>query len=443
MYCFCFVSHHKTPINLFKKIYKTFGVKFSSALLNLLIAVIVSQFLGSEGKGEQGLIITTIAFILIFSNIVGGASLVFLTPRLHLKKLLLLSYVWTIVVSGIFACILLIFPFVEHKYALHIAILAAINSFTAVNGSILLGKQNIKANNIISFFQVFITVVSLFALFSFSPFLNIYGYFYALYAAYLLSFVLSIIFLLQYKKENSNAEMPYPKAIAMLFQYGFLNQLAHIAQLLSFRVSYYFLDSYTGIKAVGIYSNAVSIIESVWMISGSVALVQYAKIANSDDKKANQNLTADLLRISLLLTFFVLIPVVILPASFYSFIFGKDFYDINRIMWCMAPGILVFVNALIIGHYFSGSGKYLINTLGSTIGLGITIVLSIIMIPLYGYLGAAITASASYLATSIFVSWYFCKESGIRFAELLPTPKYIAHYYHSLKYVITNKTSHE
>jgi O-antigen/teichoic acid export membrane protein len=424
---------------LFKKIFKTFGVKFSSAILNLLIAVVVSQFLGSQGKGEQGIIITTIAFILIFSNIVGGASLVYLTPRLPLKKLLLLSYLWTLLVSGVFTCILLIFPFVESRYAMHIALLAAINSFTAVNCSILLGKENIKASNIISFFQVLITIVTLFIVFYTHYALNIYGYLYALYAAYIGSLIVSLFSLLPYRSEKGNNEISYKKATTMLFRFGFLNQLAHITQLLSFRVSYYFLDSYVGYQAVGIYSNAVSIIESVWMISSSIAVVQYSKIANSQDNKANQGLTAEFVRISLLGTFVILIPVVLLPASFYSFVFGKDFFDINRIMWCLAPGILVFVNALIIGHYFSGSGKYHVNTIGSTIGLIITIILSFVMIPRFGYLGAALTASISYLATSVFVTWAFCKESGIQFSVLLPHPKYFSGYWIVIKEYLYHK----
>jgi O-antigen/teichoic acid export membrane protein len=427
---------------LFNKIFKTFGVKFSSALLNLLIAVIVSQYLGSGGKGEQGIIITTIAFVLIFSNIVGGASLVYLTPRLPLKKLLLLSYLWTILVSGASACIILLFfpiKALEHTYALHIAILVTINSFAAVNCSILLGKENIKANNIITFFQVFITVIALLALFSSPHFLNINGYLYALYAAYIGSLILSLFFLLPYRTIKTNDEITFSKAIVMLFHYGFLNQLAHITQFLSFRVSYYFLESFSDHKAVGIYSNAVSIIESVWMISSSIAIVQYSKIANSQDNKANQILTAEFVRISLLVTFVVLIPLILLPASFYSFIFGKEFFDINHIMWCLAPGILVFVNALIIGHYFSGSGKYHVNTIGSTVGLVITIILSFLLVPRFGYIGAAVTASISYLATSAFVTWFFCKESQIGFSELLPLPKYFSGYRVMIKEYLYHK----
>ncbi|HOY32802.1 MAG TPA: polysaccharide biosynthesis C-terminal domain-containing protein [Bacteroidales bacterium] len=416
-------------------------MRLSSAIISLLTAVLVSRYLGAAGKGEQGIIITTIALILIFANIIGGASLVYLTPKLPLKKLLLPSYLWSLVVSLLFAGILLVFPLVEQRYAVHIALLTVINSFTAVNTSVLLGKENIRAVNTINFSQVALTILALLFFFVSGVAINIYGYIYSLYIAYAVTFVMSAFFLRPYSGVRSHADtVTYRKAVALLFRYGFMNQLAHITQLLSFRVSYYFLESYQGYDAVGIYSNGVSITESVWMISGSVALVQYSKISNTSDRSFSQHLSAELLRISFLLSFFVLIPLVLLPGSFYAFIFGKDFSDINRIMWLLAPGVLVFVNALILGHYFSGTGKYYVNSIGSAIGLAVTLVLSMIFIPLLGYLGAALTASISYLATSIFVTVYFCRESKIGFTELLPLPKYFSGYYFSLKqYLCRNK----
>lgn len=426
---------------MFSKIFKTFGVKLSSAIINFLIAVIISQFLGASGKGEQGIIITTITLILLFSNIIGGASLVYLTPRLNIKKILILSYLWTIITSVVFIFVLFLFHLTEEKYIIHIVILSSINSFTAINSSVLLGKENIKANNLIAFFQTLITILSLLFFFLLLNHHSVFEYLYSLYIAYFLSFLISIIFLIPYFKSKVGIENDtYRKAIPMLFRYGFVNQLSHITQLMSFRVSYYFLDHYFGYKSVGIYSNGVSIIESVWMISGSIALVQYSKIANTKDDKSNLKLTTDLLRISLLVTFIILIPLILLPSSFYSFIFGKDFFDINRIIWCLAPGILVYVNALILGHYFSGTGKYHINTIGSSIGLAVTFILALLLIPAYGYLGSAVTACVSYFATSIFIIIYFCGSTKTKFSELLPAPRHISEYLTLLKQNLRGKT---
>jgi O-antigen/teichoic acid export membrane protein len=299
---------------------------------------------------------------------------------------------------------------------------------------VLLGKENIRANNIVTFFQILITILSLLVFFVLLNEYSVFSYIYALYIAYLITFVLSIILLYPYVKSKIKiVNDTYFNAISMLFRYGFVNQLSHITQFVSLRVSYYFLVYYFGYNSVGIYSNGVSIIESVWLISGSIALVQYSKIANTNDDKSNQKLTVDLLRISLLVTFLTLIPLVLMPSSFYSFIFGKDFYDINRIIWCLAPGILVYVNALILGHYFSGTGKYHINTLGSTIGLVITIVLAYLLIPHYSYMGAAITATLSYAATSLFIIIYFCSKTKTKFFDLIPKPADIGIYYREMK----------
>jgi O-antigen/teichoic acid export membrane protein len=425
---------------LFKKIANTFGTKLIIAIINLCIAIVISNYLGASGKGEQGIIITTITLILLFSNIVGGASLVYLAPRLQARKIIVLSYAWTLLTSIVFIFVLFLFPLTEEKYTAHIVVLACINSFTAINSSILLGKENIRANNLISFFQIFITILSLLFFLIFMDLRNVYAYIYSLYIAYAASYIISIIFLLPYLKTKTKTEDDtYAHAVKLLFRFGFVNQLSHIAQLMSFRISYYFLDFYHGYESVGIYSNGVSITESVWMISGSIALVQYSKIANTNDAKANQKLTAELVRISLLVTFLVLIPLVLLPSSFYSFIFGKDFYDINRIIWCLAPGMLVYVNSLILGHYFSGTGKYHINTIGSTIGLAVTLILALMLIPKYGYMGSAVTATASYFTTSLFIIIYFCYKTQTKFSALLPLPKNISEYIYLLKQHFSGK----
>ena len=67
---------------MLRKIIQTFGIRAFSAFINLLIAVVLSQYLGPDGKGNQNIIITTISIILIFANLVGGATLVTWYPAI-------------------------------------------------------------------------------------------------------------------------------------------------------------------------------------------------------------------------------------------------------------------------------------------------------------------------------------------------------------------------
>ena len=409
-----------------------------TAIINLMIVIIISQFLGASGKGEQVILITTIALILIFSNIFGGASLVYLTPRIHPAKLLLPAYIWTAIVSAIFYFVLLNITIVESKYAIHIALLSAINSFSAINSSILIGKEKIVANNWVNFLQTLFIIIFLIVFFYFLNQRNVYSYITALYFAYSLSFVIGFFKILPFILEKQKIIISYITVLKELFKYGILNQLAHIAQLLSFRFSLYVLKYFCGIGDVGVYSNGVSLVESIWMISGSIALVQYSKISNTTDIKYSQKLTAELIKISLLSASIVLIPLLVLPSSFFSFIFGKEFGPINHVIWSLAPGILFYNFALILGHYFSGTGKYYVNTLASFVGLIVTIGFSFILIPQYSIIGAGITSSISYICTSLIVILIFCKESNLNFRQLIPKFSDVKNYVFELKKYFKN-----
>ena len=393
-----------------------------SAVFNLLIAVVISQFLGPDGKGQQGIIITTIAFILVFSNLIGGATLVYLIPRHRFSLLILPSYFWSIIISLISFFILKTTNLVDNRFIINICILSVLNSYTSINSTILIGKEKIKTANLIAFLQPLITVISLIILFIFLKQKNVTSYLISLYFSFGITFLISLFYVNKYFDTfKFHTLREYFVVIKDLGKYGLLNQLAHIFQLLSFRLSYYWLDHFFGESSVGVYSNGASLIESVWLISKSISLVQYARIANTDDIKYSQKLTINLTKVSIIFSLVLIIPLIVLPASFYTFIFGQGFGSVNKIIWTLAPGIIFFNFALVIGHYFSGTGKYYINTISSLTGLVVSIILFSIMIPLYNNIGAGIATSISYIVTSIMVLIFFLKESKVNPKQFYPT----------------------
>ena len=108
-------------------------------------------------------------------------------------------------------------------------------------------------------------------------------------------------------------------------------------------------------------------------------------------------------------------------------------------MLCLAPGVVLYSFSLLIGHYFSGTGKIYINTIASSIGLVATLLLSFWAIPKWGFYGAATVTSISYLFTSMVVVYYFTKESGLGVTSLLPQWKDLKLYVDSLKRIIVQK----
>ncbi|MEI7596681.1 MAG: polysaccharide biosynthesis C-terminal domain-containing protein [Bacteroidota bacterium] len=405
---------------MLKKIIHTFFSKILVALCNLLVAVVISQYLHASGKGVQGIIITDIAMLLIFTNIVCGAVLVYLTPRYKTFQLLVPAYIWSIFI-GLCAFVLFsVTSFFHNDYTFHIVLLTVLNSFFTVNNTILVGKEEIKSANLVNSIQSSSLIAFLLLFYMGFGWCNIQFYLYALYISYFISIIISSFKLKKHIKFQWLKLSEMKPVFKDSFKYGLINQASHILQLLNFRISYYFLDYFSGKSSVGIYSNAIQISESIWIVSSSICMVQYARISNSNDLKQSQMLTAQLVQIGLAVTFVLCVILLFLPAQLFMIIFGPDFGEVSTVIKSLIPGIFIYNFALIIGHYFSGIGRYKTNTCASLIGLVATALAAPIMINKYSYIGAGLASSISYAFTSAFVIYVFVRESKISILNLLP-----------------------
>ena len=420
---------------MFKKILNTFGTKILAAVLNFAIAIIISQTLGDTGSGTQSLVLTSITFILIFSEIVCGASIIYLAPRHSFKKILVASVIWSALIAVIMGfCIKLFYPKLESDLVVHVAILSFISSLSNINFRFLVGKEEIQKANYNTLLQPVLLTITLVVYYIVLKKTDIYGYIIGLYVAYGGTFLLGVWMLREeYANLPNDKDKDYKPVLKDLFKYGFLNQTGHFVQFFNLRLSYYLLDSYIGRGQVGVFSRSVSLAEAIWIISNSIALVQYARIANADDREYSQKLTLDLCKICLLVSVVAVVVLCLLPPQFYEFVFGPDFGEMAHLIRILAPGILFYCVFLIIGHYYSGTGRYQMNTFAALCGLVATFVCGFTLIPKYGVTGAAITSAVSYMVNAVFLFVFFVKESRFKGRDFLLTKGEIQNYIVGLK----------
>ena len=420
---------------MFKKILNTFGTKILAAVLNFAIAIIISQTLGDTGSGTQSLVLTSITFILIFSEIVCGASIIYLAPRHSFKKILVASVIWSALIALVMGfCIKLFYPKLESDLVVHVAILSFISSLSNINFRFLVGKEEIQKANYNTLLQPILLTITLVVYYIALKKTDIYGYIIGLYAAYGGTFLLGVWMLREeYANLPNDKDKDYKPVLKDLFKYGFLNQTGHFVQFFNLRLSYYLLDSYIGRGQVGVFSRSVSLAEAIWIISNSIALVQYARIANADDREYSQKLTLDLSKICLLISAVAVVVLCLLPPQFYVFVFGTDFGEMAHLIRILAPGILFYCIFLILGHYYSGTGRYQMNTFAALCGLVATFVCGFTMIPKYGVSGAAITAAVSYTVNAIFLFVFFLKESQFKGSDFILRKSEVQNYIAELK----------
>lgn len=398
---------------MFKQILNTFFTRIISGVLNLIIAIVISKFLGADGKGVQGIILTTISILVVFSGIIGPGGLTYLLPRMAFSLLIIPSYLWTLVLTLLMWIILHLIHIVPDQYIIHVILIAFLASVSSLNNAILHSKKLIQQVNLINISQIIVSLVVIIYLIIYKHLLNVNSYIVGLYVGFSTSVSLSFIFTRKYYK-NSTYKISinkYAAGVKNLFKYGGYNQLDIFAQLISFRLAYYVLNFYTTTAQVGIYSNAVSLIEAVWIISRSISFVQHSRIVNSRDKFYKDNLTLRFVKLAGSMAFIAIVVLVMIPSGFYKFVFGEEFGAIRVAIIALSPGVLFFSISFVLSAYFSGIGKHFINSLSSIAGLIIITVLAFVLIPNSGIIGAGIAASVSYFSTTVIKVLFFTKET--------------------------------
>lgn len=406
---------------MIKKILHTFVARFLISLLNFVIVIFTARFLGAYVRGEIAIFILSVTLINIVNNFIGGSALVYLSPRNKVFRLIIPSYIWAVITSFLFSYILILFNLIEIRYFWHLAILSFLLSFNSVNLNVLLGKEKIVLNNNLNFLQIAILFVGLIAMIFVIKEKSINAYLFPMYISFGLASIISFIkitpFLEIVSLKNINP------MLKQFIRFGFQIQMAAIFQILNYRLSYYLIDKMYDKSMVGIFSIGVSLAEAVWLLSKSIAMVQYARIANTNDEEYSINLTRQLAKLSLYGTVLLLLPLLLFPRDGIAWIFGEAFRNVDIIILWLSPGILALSVSTVFTHYFSGKGKNIINTIASAIGLVVTIIACIILIPLFGINGAALSASLSYCLALIYLYIKFSKYSDSKLLDFIPNKK--------------------
>lgn len=397
-----------------KNIIASFFSKSIIALTLLAILLIQTRQLGSEVVGQVSLLILNLAIIQTISDIYTGSALVYFIPKFNLNKIYSNGLLWTFICIVLVNLFFYVFDIGLKEYSLHVFILSFVSTLNAFHNVILLAKEKIKTYNFLMLLQPLL----LFVFLCFSILLfevnTVYAFIVSAYGSYSLLFLISsyqVIKLLNKEKETK----PFVGMQAIL-KNGLVNQLGNLAHTLSNRYNYYLI---AGAALVGVYASATSLIESVWILSGSISPIILTHIANQKDESNNSSVTFLLSKISFLLSTCCVILVLLLPESFFNALLGKDFTGTKNIMLYLSPGVLAISFSSILSHYFSGLGKQKILLLANSCGLLVTLSTSYYFINRYGLIGACYAASLAYIAQALVLTIVFMNENNFKVTDLL------------------------
>jgi O-antigen/teichoic acid export membrane protein len=403
---------------MLKRIIGTISTKALSAAINFVLVIITANLLGSQGRGEISLFLANVAFIGIISQLIGGTGLVYLASRYNIFQLILPSYVWNIIACILTSGTIIILAQVPSNLVIHMFVLSLITGTSSVHLKILAGKEEISKFNMIYFLQGVLVFVFTLALFYLNQPAKVIHYVYATYIAFIATLLFSTIFVWPYIKAINL--QGFGPTLKVLITTSITAQFSNFVQFMNYRLSYYFLNHFSDTKSVGVFSIGMSLSESIWLISSSIAFVQYTRIANISDKAAAASLSIKLVKLTFVLCLLAVVPLLLIPPQWYTHVFGPDFQQVKLVIITLAPGIVVFATSVIFTHFFSGLGQYNVDNISSSLGLVTTLIGCSVLIPQFGMIGAGIATTLSYCTNFTYLYFRFNRDTKFKLSAIIP-----------------------
>ncbi len=421
---------------MLKSISGTFASKFSLALLNFATIILSTRLLGAVGRGEISFFVTNMVLILLFTSIVGGPSLVYLTPRYNFFKFFIPVYAWSVLVTIVFCYVFLHYNQVPVGDFYFLFFATLFNSWKSSNMMVLLGKEKIAAFNWLALVHS-VFLIALFLLFYY-PFhvLSVESFYWGVLISNGLVWIWSLYLLL---KIDQPFDVSFDqKVLKQLVALGWMAQLANIIQFANYRISYYYLmnSPSNGPGELGKYSIAVSIAESVWIIGQSLATVQFARLSNIEDARERKKISVRLFKLNFTLNFIAVLALICIPSVVYRWMFGEGFEMVSVYILWMAIGIFALGVSTSMSAYFGGRGMYKPAIYSSLWGVLFTVVICQFFIDDWGVVAAACAASLSYVALTVYFFWRFTKAEQLSVLKVLPSIFDFKVYYRWFKSVV-------
>lgn len=189
---------------------------------------------------------------------------------------------------------------------------------------------------------------------------------------------------------------PDRRLVRDVVTYGTRGQVGGLVSLLNLRLDFAILGALAGPAVLGTYAVASKYAELLRLPGTALTWVAYPELARSDAVDAAQR-ARRLLRPALLSVWVAAVPMLFLAGPVVQLLYGGQFGSAVPQARVLLVGMLLGGAAGLASGYLYGRGRPGLNSLGLGIGLALTVILDITLIPQHGAMGAAIASTVAYL----------------------------------------------
>lgn len=392
---------------------------------SLATNVILARTLGPEGRGVYAVAVLIPALISLFAQLgLGPANVYHFSKRLidpdelvgHATSMALLLGGMGLV--GVYAYVQLSgashFAGVSSGYVLVSCLALPFLLLTVFLQGILNGAQRYWEYNLVLLVQYASTALALMV-----AMLALRGSTMAAVAAWTVSTVATGAVAVACVAQLARLSIRFRVAtLRKLLRFGLISYFSSLSSFANYRLDVLIVNLFAGARQVGLYSVATGLAEMVWYLPNAAGIVLAPKVASSDPDSADR-MTEQVCRVVTALAL-VAAGVLALFAPFVVVVFfGSAFAESAWGVWLLLPGIVAFSVARVLSMYLLGRNLLKVDLAASVVGLGMTLVLDFVLIPHYGFRGAAVASSIAYTCAMVFDLAWLSRRSSISVRDLL------------------------
>src|SRR5262249_20154481 len=180
-----------------------------------------------------------------------------------------------------------------------------------------------------------------------------------------------------------------------MFSFGIRSYLAAILNLGNVRLDTILLSLFVGVTSVGYYSVATTMSEVTWQLPVVMSTVLFPTTA-ALSSSSGARVTARVCRRLLLILIICLVILFVGAPTFLDALFGSAFLPALIPLWLLLPGAVGLALYKTLYSYLLGNGRPGVGIVSAGSALVVTVTLDLLLIPIYGINGAALTSSIAY-----------------------------------------------
>jgi O-antigen/teichoic acid export membrane protein len=188
--------------------------------------------------------------------------------------------------------------------------------------------------------------------------------------------------------------------------YGLRGQVGGVMSLLNLRLDFILLSALAGPAVLGVYAVASKFAELIRILGMALQYVFYPVFAKQGRAEAAASARRLMPRFGLV-SATVLVPLWVAAGFVIPAFYGSDFSSAVTPTRIILFGLALDGVAGVITGFLYGVGRPGLNSLAMGVGLAITVVLDLLLIPRFEATGAAIASAVAYTTTGLALMWFF------------------------------------